>query len=141
MDKQTATDFVSRIEAHREQEQVIWQEMRDRPDYAMHEDKVVEAIIDQRANAKTLVGEAQSSLDSFDWVEDENGDLVPREETVPEPAWPTMSAKLREELRDNSKALTMIDHIDKLHALAVSRGFPVPSKEDFEAELARLEHA
>jgi Zn-dependent M32 family carboxypeptidase len=80
MDKQTATDFVTRIEAHREQEQAIWQEMRNRPDYAMHEDKVVESIIDQRANARSLTDDAQSSLDSFDWIEDENGDLVPREE-------------------------------------------------------------
>lgn len=84
MDKRTATDFVARIESHREAEAAIWDEMRSRPDYAMHEDKVIESILDQRANARSLTEEAQSSLDSFDWVEDENGDLVPREEMATE---------------------------------------------------------
>lgn len=83
MDKQTATGFVTRIEAHREQEDAIWQEMRQRDDYETHEDKVIASILEQRADARSLTDEAQSSLDAFDWVENENGDLVPREEVAP----------------------------------------------------------
>lgn len=80
MDKATALSFVERIETHREAEEAIWQEMRDRPDYAMHEDKVVKSIIEQRKKARDLIEESEADLGSFDWVEDEDGDLVPREE-------------------------------------------------------------
>jgi uncharacterized protein (UPF0335 family) len=80
MDKATATRFVERIEAHREQEQAIWQEMRDRPDYAMHEGKTIKSIIDQRKQARDLLEESEGDLDAFDWVENEDGDFVPREE-------------------------------------------------------------
>jgi Zn-dependent M32 family carboxypeptidase len=83
MDKATATAFVERIEAHREREEAIWQEMRDRPDYEMHEDKMVKGIIDARKSARALVDEANSDLASFDWVEDSEGDLVPIEDGLP----------------------------------------------------------
>ena len=80
MDKQTATEFVTRIEAHREQEQAIWQEMRDRPGYAMHEDNVIVEILDARKTARDQLADAEANLGSFDWVDDGAGNLVPREE-------------------------------------------------------------
>lgn len=80
MDKATATSFVERIEAHREQEEAIWQEMRDRPDYEMHEDKTITDILEARAEARTLMDDANSNLDAFDWVDDGTGNFVPREE-------------------------------------------------------------
>jgi len=80
MDKHTATDFVNRIEAHREKEAAIWQEMRARPDYGMNEDKTIAAIIDARQKARDLLEEADGDLDAFDWVDDGTGNFVPREE-------------------------------------------------------------
>lgn len=80
MDKKTATEFVERIEAHRAQEEAIWQEMRDRDDYAMHEDKTIKGIIDMRKTARDMTDEANADLGAFDWVENADGDLVPREE-------------------------------------------------------------
>ena len=80
MDKATATNFVERIEKHREEEAAIWQEMRAHPDYGMHEDKVIEGIISARKKARDLLEEAESDLGSFDWVENEDGEFVPREE-------------------------------------------------------------
>ena len=80
MDKATATSFVERIEKHREEEAAIWREMRDLPDYQMHEDKVIDGIIQARKKARDLMDEAESDLGSFDWVENEDGEFVPREE-------------------------------------------------------------
>jgi hypothetical protein len=80
MDKQTALGFVERIEAHREKESAIWQEMRQRPDYGMHEDKSIIAIVDARKRARDLLEEAESDLGAFDWVDDGTGNFVPREE-------------------------------------------------------------
>jgi Zn-dependent M32 family carboxypeptidase len=80
MDKQTALSFVERIEAHREKESAIWQEMRQRPDYGMNEDKSIESIIDERQRARELLESADTSLDVFDWVDDGTGNFVPREE-------------------------------------------------------------
>lgn len=80
MDKQTATDFLTRIEAHREKEAAIWQEMRQRDDYGMNEDKTIAAIIDARKRASDLLEEAESDLSAFDWVDDGTGNFVPREE-------------------------------------------------------------
>lgn len=81
MDKKTATEFVDRIEAHRAQEGGIWQEMRDRADYQTHEDKTIKSIIDQRKAARDLLEEAEADLGAFDWVDDGDGNFVPREET------------------------------------------------------------
>jgi hypothetical protein len=143
VDKQTATAFVERIETHRGKEAAIWQEMRQRPDYAMHEDKSIESILEERKSAREFMESAQSSLDAFDWVDDGTGNFVPRDEIEqrPEPAWPSASASLREALRDNPKALKMIDHIDRLHELAIAKGLPVPSKDELEAEIERLQQA
>ena len=80
MDKKTATEFVERIEAHREQEDAIWQEMRDRPDYEMHEDKTIKGILDARKKGRDLLEEAAADLGAFDWVDDGTGNFVPREE-------------------------------------------------------------
>lgn len=80
MDKPTATQFVSRIEAHREKEAAIWQEMRLRPDYEMHEDKSIESILEERQRARDLLESADASLDAFDWVDDGTGNFVPRSE-------------------------------------------------------------
>jgi Zn-dependent M32 family carboxypeptidase len=80
MDKQTATTFVERIEAHRAQEAAIWQEMRQRDDYETHEDKSISAILDARKRARDLLEEAESDLAAFDWVDDGSGNFVPREE-------------------------------------------------------------
>ena len=80
MDKVTALSFVERIETHREQETAIWQEMRQRDDYEMHEDKSIEGILDERERARELMESAQASLDAFDWVDDGTGNFVPREE-------------------------------------------------------------
>lgn len=80
MDKQTALSFVERIEAHREKESAIWQEMRSRDDYGMNEDKSIGSILDERARARELLESADSSLDAFDWVDDGTGNFVPREE-------------------------------------------------------------
>lgn len=80
MDTKTATEFVSRIEKYREQEAAIWQEMRELPNYDMHDDKVIERVIAARKQAASLLSDAESDLDSFDWVVDENGDLVPIQE-------------------------------------------------------------
>jgi Zn-dependent M32 family carboxypeptidase len=80
MDKLTATKFVERIEAHREKEASIWQEMRERDDYAMNEDKSIESIIDERQRARDLLESADASLDAFDWVDDGTGNFVPRDE-------------------------------------------------------------
>jgi Zn-dependent M32 family carboxypeptidase len=80
MDKVTATEFVRRIEAHREQEEVIWQEMRSREDYEMHEDQTIASIISQRKAARELIAESEADLSAFDWVDDGSGNSVPREE-------------------------------------------------------------
>ena len=80
MDKQTAVSFVERIEAHREQEAAIWQEMRQRADYEMNEDKSIESILDERQRARELMESAETSLSAFDWVDDGTGNFVPREE-------------------------------------------------------------
>lgn len=80
MDKATATAFVERIEAHRAQEDSIWDEMRGREDYEMHEDKSIKAIIDARKNASALLDEAAGDLGAFDLVDDGAGNFVPREE-------------------------------------------------------------
>lgn len=80
MDKATATDFVARIEAHREQESAIWQEMRSVPSYEMNEDKVIADILDARKKAAGLMAEAQADLGAFDWVDDGSGNFVPRKE-------------------------------------------------------------
>jgi Zn-dependent M32 family carboxypeptidase len=80
MDKPTATRFVERIEAHREKETAIWQEMRERADYQMHEDKSIESILDERQSARELMESAESGLAAFDWVDDGTGNFVPREE-------------------------------------------------------------
>lgn len=82
MDKATATEFVERIEAHRAVEEDIWQEMRSRPDYQMHEDKVIASILHARKQARDLVEESEGDLASFDWIEDGEGNLVPREEVA-----------------------------------------------------------
>jgi len=82
MDKAAATEFVSRIEEHREQEAAIWQEMRQRPDYQMNEDKTLAAILDARKRARDLLEEAESDLAAFDWVDDGTGNFVPREEVA-----------------------------------------------------------
>jgi Zn-dependent M32 family carboxypeptidase len=80
MDKKTATEFVERIEAHRDQERAIWQEMREHPDYQMHEDKAIKGIIDAREKAHGLIEEADAGLGAFDWIDDGTGNFVPREE-------------------------------------------------------------
>jgi hypothetical protein len=80
MDKQTATSFIDRIEAHRERESAIWDEMRQRPDYQMNEDKSIESILDERQRARDLLESAEASLGAFDWVDDGTGNFVPREE-------------------------------------------------------------
>ena len=80
MNKQTATEFVERIEAHRDQESTIWQEMRARPDYELNEDKTLKGILDARKRARDLLDEAAGDLDAFDWVDDGAGNFVPREE-------------------------------------------------------------
>lgn len=68
MDKNTATDFVTRIEAHRETEAAIWQEMRERPDFGMNEDKTIAAILDARKRARDLMEEADSDLAAFEFA-------------------------------------------------------------------------
>lgn len=80
MDKKTAVSFVERIEAHREEERAIWREMRDRPDYEMYEDNSIKDILEARAKAAALLEDALSGLDAFDWVDDGDGNFVPREE-------------------------------------------------------------
>jgi hypothetical protein len=80
MDKQTATDFVNRLETHRANEKAIWNEMRSRPDYGMNEDKSIESVLDERQRARELQESADASLDAFDWVDDGTGNFVPREE-------------------------------------------------------------
>lgn len=80
MDKAPAIGFVERIEAHREQEQAIWQEMRDHPDYEMHEDKTIKGILDARKKGREMMEEAEADLGAFDWVDDGTGNYVPREE-------------------------------------------------------------
>lgn len=137
MDKRTATDFVKRIEAHREQEQAIWQEMRRRPDYEMHEDKSIESILDERERGRELFQEANASLDAFDWVDDGEGNLVPREDQD-EPAWPEISAKLRKMAGSNKKLMAMVEQIDKLQATAVALGVPQITRAELDAEIERL---
>lgn len=82
MDKSTATSFVNRIEQHRAQEEAIWDEMRERPDYEMHEDKAIKAILDARRKANEMLAEADTDLDAFAWVDDGTGNFVPREEVT-----------------------------------------------------------
>lgn len=82
MNKQTAIEFVSRIEAHREKEAAIWREMRQRPDFEMNEDKSIESVLDERRRAGELMESADASLDAFDWVDDGTGNFVPREEAT-----------------------------------------------------------
>jgi uncharacterized protein (UPF0335 family) len=78
MDKATAWDFVKRIEAHRKAEERIWQEMRNHGDYEPNEDVTIRDILDARKKGNALMAEADAQLDAFDWVEDANGDFVPR---------------------------------------------------------------
>lgn len=137
MDKRTAVDFVRRIEAHREQEQAIWQEMRDRDDYEMHEDKEITSILDERRRARELVESANASLSAFDWVDDGEGNLVPREDQD-EPAWPEISAKLREVAGSNKKLMAIVEQVDRLQAASAAMGIPQISKADLDAELTRL---
>lgn len=142
MDKKTATDFVGRIEAHREKETGIWQEMRARPDYEMHEDKSIESILDERQRARELLESAEGSLGAFDWVDDGTGNFVPREEMEAkeiEPIWPEISAKLHEIADADPKLLPIVEQIDKLHGLAVEKGFPVITRAQFERETAALQ--
>lgn len=80
MDKATATAFVERIEKHRAAEEAIWQEMIEHPAYEMHEDKIVRSIIDARKKARALLNEAETDLGSFDWVSDEDGEVVERQD-------------------------------------------------------------
>jgi hypothetical protein len=80
MNKQTAIAFITRIEAHRAQESAIWDEMRARPDYQMHEDKSIDSILEERQAARGLVESSDASIAAFDWVDDGTGNFVPREE-------------------------------------------------------------
>lgn len=82
MDKKTATDFVERIEAHHRAEEAIWQEMLEHPDYEMHEDKIIRSVIKARAGAREQLDQAEADLGSFDWVDDGEGGLAPREEVA-----------------------------------------------------------
>ena len=66
MDTKTAAKFVDRIEAHRAEEDAIWQEMRDRDDYEMHQDKDVAAILRARKMARAQREEAEALLGAFD---------------------------------------------------------------------------
>lgn len=66
MDTKTATKFVERIEAHRAGEDAIWQEMRDRDDYEMHEDKDIAEALRARKVARTKAEESEVILSAFD---------------------------------------------------------------------------
>jgi uncharacterized protein (UPF0335 family) len=80
MDKLTATKFIERIERHRAEEDAIWAEMRDRPDYESNEDKTIKSILDARKKGRDLLEEADADLGTFDWVDDGTGNFVPRED-------------------------------------------------------------
>ena len=83
MDKATATEFVERIELRRREAQMmesaIWRQMRERDDYEMNEDRTIADILEARAKARAITEQADADLGSFDWVENEDGDFVPRE--------------------------------------------------------------
>lgn len=53
-----------------------------------------------------------------------------------EPIWPEMSAKLREIAGADPKLLPLVNHIDRLHKLAVENGMPVVTRAQFEAAAA-----
>lgn len=52
------------------------------------------------------------------------------------PAWPVMSARLREVAGDDPRLVKIIGHIDRLHALAIEKGLPVATLAELEAEAA-----
>lgn len=54
------------------------------------------------------------------------------EEGSPAPAWPVMSARLREMVGEDKRLLKMVDQIDGLHALAVEKGLPVVTMDQLE---------
>lgn len=82
MDKETALGFVERIEAHRSQEEAIWDEMRGHADYGQNEDRAIDEILDWRRQARQINDEAMSALAAFDWVDDGTGNFVPHEEAA-----------------------------------------------------------
>lgn len=63
----------------------------------------------------------------------DHGEIEVWTEQEPAPAWPAMSAKLREVAGADPKLLPMVEQIDKLHALAVEKGLPVVTMDQLEA--------
>lgn len=85
--------------------------------------------------AKTFEGHA-NMLEMFggeDAAQVDVWDLSDEDDT---PAWPDVSTELRATLGDNPKALQMIDHIDRLHDLAIEKGLPVITKGALVSEIA-----
>ena len=78
MDRETALEFVTRIENHRAEEDAIWDEMRAHKDYCRNEDQDIKEVIKQRKTIRALEDDVQSILDAFDLVETSDGDFVPR---------------------------------------------------------------
>jgi len=125
-----ALDFVLRIEALNEQIEDVYAEVRSFE--GLHNDNVIRDAVEARAAQRSSAEDAQALIGSFDF--DEEGHRVT---PLDEPIWPAMSARLREAAGNDPKLIALVTQIDKLHRLSVASGFPVITKADFEAELAR----
>lgn len=127
----TALGMVLRIEALHGQIDDVCAEVREYD--GENNDSVILEAVKARAEQRDRADEASGLIGSFDW--DGEGNRIGPDD---EPAWPAMSAKLREAVGDNRRLLPLIDQIDKLHRLAIAQGLPVVSMAEFEAELERV---
>jgi hypothetical protein len=79
-----------------------------------------------RANHLEMFGEVDTAVvDAWDLSDEMEGEDE-------EPIWPELSAKVREYADNNPKLLKMVEHIDRLHKLAVEAGQPMITRRQFE---------
>lgn len=129
-----ALEFVLRIEALHEQIEDVYAEVRSYE--GQNNDSVIRDAVEARAAQRSSAEDAQALIWSFDFDEDGNR-VMPKDELV----WPEISAKMREAVGGDKRLMAMVTQIDKLHRLSIASGFPIITKADFEAELARQEQS
>jgi len=93
------------------------------------------AAADLLRAAKTFDGHA-NMLEMFGGSDAAKVDVWNLSDEDDTPAWPGVSTELRAALGDNKKALQMLDHIDRLHEIAVEKGLPVITKGALVTEMA-----
>ena len=71
-------------------------------------------------------GDDVATVDVWD-LSDEGGESIP--------AWPVVSAQLRDALGDNKKTMQLVEQVDRLFALAKEKGLPVITLAEMEREL------